>query len=274
MGVITDAHGTLGSPPLVYTLLMLRFPTQTGLDECIPMIQESLKREYPIYEKRVQQAIEVAQNRDGHQTISTITKPEYMFFDSERTKGVLVKEDRVVFHSNVYPSFDEFSSWFKDVAEAVVKALSISHYVGCGIRYIDALLPDYDSGESLDDYLKSSLQNFNVDDEGISGCIGSTQVYLYQTNYGSLTFKSYELFEDDICVPPDLNDTFSLLRPKGEKKKAPFAVLDFDHGYLAPDGTAVDFDLDELVVKIDEMHKVASEAFLQAINPDAIKRWK
>lgn len=274
MGVITNTHGELGNPPLVYTLLMLRFSPQTTLEERIPLIQESLKSAYPIYEKRVQQGIEVAHTRDG-QTIRTITTPEYLFFDSDRKKGVLIKEDRIIFHSTVYPNFDEFSSWFKDVAESVVSALSISHYLSCGIRYVDALVPDHASGESLGDYLHPSLLNFDLsDDDDISESIGSNQVNIYRTRFGAVTFKSYILFNEDACVPPDLRDLSSLLRMENEMRVAPFAVLDFDHGYTAPDGTAVSLDLDELVTKIDGMHTVTSNAFLKAINSDALGRWR
>lgn len=271
MGVITDTHGELENPPLVYTLLMLRFSIQTTLDERISKIQESLKHIYPIYEKRVQQGIEVIQSPDG-QTIRTIATPEYLFFDSERIKGVLLKEDRIIFHSSVYPSFDGFSSWFKEVAEPIVNILSISHYLGCGIRYIDALTPDYDSGEMLTDYLQPSLLNFEMDDA--SECIASNQVNVYRTGFGTVTFKSYIIFNEDVCVPPDLRDLSSLLRFQGEKKSAPFAVLDFDHAYAAPDGTAEKLDLNELITKIDDMHKVASYTFLKAINSGAIPRWK
>ncbi len=271
MGIITDKFGALENPPLVYTLLMLRFPTQTALRDRVTVIQESLKQVYPIYEKRVQQGIEVVKKPDG-QTISTISTPEFLFFDSSRTKGVLIKEDRIIFHSSVYPSFSEFSSWFKSVAESVVDALSISHYLGCGIRYIDALAPDHDSGESLADYLHPSLLPFDMENESISKCIASNQNSKYRTNFGTVVFNSHILFEDDTCIPPDLRDLSSLLRFENEKKAAPFAVLDFDHGYAAPDGTAVSLDLDDLVTKIDGMHKVASHVFIKSINNHALRR--
>lgn len=272
MGVITETHGELKSPPLVYTLLMLRFPVQTALDERISKIQEALKHIYPIYEKRVQQGIEVIQSNDG-QTIRTIALPEHMFFDSDRAKGVLLKEDRIIFHSSLYPNFEEFSSWFKEVAEPIVDILSISHYLGCGIRYIDALIPSSDTKESLTDYLQSSLLSFDMDD-GTSECISSNQVNVYKTSLGAVTFKSYILYKEDDCVPPDLRDLSSLLRFKSVNKKTPFAVLDFDHAYAAPDGTAEKLNLDRLIAKIDDMHNVASSAFLKAVNSDAIQEWK
>ncbi len=184
------------------------------------------------------------------------------------------KEDRIIFHSSVYPSFDEFSSWFKEVAEPIVNVFSISHYLGCGIRYIDALIPDYDSGEVLADYLQPSLLHFEMDDSDTSKCIGSNQVNVYRTDIGTVTFKSYIIFNEDGCVPPDLRDLSSLLRFQSKKKAAPFGILDFDHAYTAPDGTAEELDLNTLIVKIDDMHKVASYTFLKAIKSNAIRRWK
>ncbi|MCW8830939.1 MAG: TIGR04255 family protein [Gammaproteobacteria bacterium] len=273
MRIITDTHGELNNPPLVYTVLMVRFPTQTSLEERIPEVQDALKQVYPIYEKRVQQGIEIIRS-DDNQTVRTIDTPEFMFFDSARTKGVILKSDRIIFHSSVYPNFEEFSAWFKDVAGAVISILSISHYLSCGIRYIDAVVPDIASGESLEDYLQSSLLNFDICDNGIKKCLSSSQANVYESDIGVVRFNSYISFNEGVCVPPDLKDIAGLLRFEIVKSVAPFAILDFDHGYGAPDGTADELDLDKLVVQIDEMHTVASNAFLSAITENALGRWK
>lgn len=272
MGIITDTHGDIKNPPLVYTLFVLRFPIQTALDKHISAMQESLKHTYPIFDKRTQQGIEIVQTQ-GRQSFSTITKSEYLFFDEDRVRGIIIKEDRILFHSTVYPGFEEFSSWFRDVVQIVAKQLNISHYSGCGIRYIDNIIPDYGSGENLEDYLQKSLLQFDLNDRGIQKNISSIFVNTYASSHGVVAFKSYTLFSDDVGIPPDLQDTASLLRFKSDKITAPFAVLDFDHGYSAPDGTVDKLDLDKLVRKVDEMHNIASRAFLKALKSDAINRW-
>jgi len=272
MGIIADEYGKISNPPLVYTLAMLRFPLQSNLGERVSGLQESLKQNYPIFETRTQQGIEVVQSPD-RQSFSSTSKPEYLFFDENRSKGVLIAEDRVIFHSSEYPNFDVFSSWFKEVTQVVVDVLSLSHFSGCGIRYIDNIVPKYDEGESLSDYLQDSLLQFDLGDGDIARNISSVFVNVYKSNFGVVNFKSYTLANIDLCVPPELQDTASLLRFKSKVDEAPFATLDFDHVYTVPDGAVVKLDLDELVTMIDGMHRTASQAFLKAVKADAVRRW-
>lgn len=273
MGVIANKHGDLNNPPLMYTLFMLRFPIQTTLDDVIPSIQKQLKDEYPIYEKRIQQSIEIVQTKEG-QSFSTLATPEHLFFDGERKKGILIKHDRVVFHTVVYPSFEDFSACFMLATRAVVEGLTLSHFISIGLRYIDALIPDDEAGESLSDLLNPSLMSFDIEGEGISQTIASNQVNHYQTSEGVLVLKTNILFENDISIPPELLSLSNLLRFDAKDKSGPFAVLDFDHGFMAPDNTVNKLDLDTLVTKVDKMHDITSMAFLKAINENKIGKWK
>ena len=273
MGIIVDKHGNLSNHPLVYTLFMLRFPKQTTLDSVVPQIQESLKKDYPIYEPRSKQSIEIAQGPDG-QSFRTFTTTEHLFFDGERKKGFLVRDDRVVFHAATYPGFEEFSSWFMSVIRVVADVVALSHYESVGIRYIDAVIPNYSNNESLDDLLSSSLLHFEIEADGITQCVSSRQTSQYMTDEGLLTLKSNLLLETDISIPPELRDLSSLLRIEEKEKTGSFAVLDFDHGFVPPEGTVVELDLDALVTKVNKMHDITSRAFLEAINEDNIGRWK
>ena len=273
MGVIAEAHGDLKNHPLVYTLFMLRFPIQKILNDVVPSIQDALKKEYPIYEERIQQSIEIAQGKDG-QTISTAAVSEHLFFDSERKQGILIKNDRLVFHSPIYSGFEQFNSSFISVLEVVIKALSLTHYESLGIRYVDAIIPDYDKGESLDDLLQSSLLSFEFKNDDISSCLSSRQISHYQTEEGVLILKVNLLQGGEDSIPPDLRNLSSLLRFDEATKKGTFAVLDFDHGFTAPDNTVVEIDLDIIADKSSKMHDITSRAFLAVINEGKIGKWK
>jgi len=271
MGVIADKYGDLSNPPLVYTLFMLRFPIQTALDDAIPAIQAKLKAKYPIYDPRTQQSIEIIQSKEG-QSFRTTSTLEYLFFDSERKKGFLIKNDRIVFHTTVYPSFEDFSSCFMSVVSAVTEALTLSHFVSVGLRYIDTIVPD--DNESLGDLLSSSLMSFDIEDVGISKTIASNQINHYKTSEGVLVLKANILFENDLSIPPELRDLASFLIFNEQEKRYPFAVLDFDHGFTPPDDTVTKLDLDALNKKVSTMHDITSRAFLKAINENKVGKWK
>jgi len=273
MGVIAEKHGDLKNHPLVYTLFMLRFPIQASLDDAVPSIQNLLKKEYPIYEKRLQQSIEISQGKEG-QTISTNSIAEHLFFDSDRKKGLVIKNDRLVYHSPIYPGFEVFNHTFNFAVQVLIETLSLTHYVGLGIRYVDAIIPDYDNSESLKDLLKGSLLSFEVEDNEISKCVSSRQISQYETSEGMLVLKANLLSESDSSVPPELRDLSSLLRFDDKEKKGSFAVLDFDHGFVAPDNTAINIDLKEIAEKALKMHDITSRAFLASINEDSIGKWQ
>jgi uncharacterized protein (TIGR04255 family) len=271
MGIIADKFGQFDNPPVVFTLFMLRFSKQSSLEKRIPSIQEAFKPDYPIFDSRQKQGLEIVNRPDGGQILNATTLKEYLFFDENRSKGVLLKEDRVVFFTAVYPGFEDFSKWFTQATEIIVSKLNISHYEGLGIRYVDAIYPDYEKGESLSDYLNDFLLPFELPNmEGLE----SNQVNIYKSAHGRLVQKVFWIPNEDSCIPPDLRDLSSLLKLQVNNKPShPFVVLDFDHNYSAPDGTAVKLDMTELVSTVDKMHDATSEAFLESIEQSAIGKW-
>ncbi len=271
MGVIFDKYGPIANPPIVYSLVKLGYPTQTSLKEFIPSIQKELKAEYPIFDKRTKQGLEIIQRNDG-QTLNTIYTNEFLFFDSNRERGILLTEESIIFHSATYSNFKDFIQRFNAVVDIVTNVLGISHYTSLGIRQVDAILPDYAKNEELSNYIKQNLLPFEID--GLNK-ISSQQVNMYQTEYGPLIFKVHWRPGNDVCIPPDLRDLSDLLSTEREVIPRPFAILDFDHIFSVPNGKVEALDTEQLIKLANKMHDISSMAFLEAINEEyAIGQWK
>lgn len=270
MGEIANQFGDLENPPLVYTLFMLRYPEQLNLDDQVPAIQSVLKKLYPIYQHRDQQSISLTQRDDG-QSISTSTVREHLFFNEDKTRGFLLKKDRLLFHTCSYKNFDAFKDWVTQIVTKVLPILELSHYSAAGIRFIDAIEPQ--EGEEFSDILKEELLQLPLSSTNLS-LRGAQSTHLYQTQFGSLILKAYCLMGNAICVPPDIQDVALLLNFENPRRDRPFVVLDFDHNYAIPNDGVAPLDIESLMNEIEAMHDSTSLAFLDAIKTDTMDRWK
>lgn len=271
MGVIRDKYGDLHNPPVVYTLFALGFPTESTLESKIPEIQTALKSQYPIYDPIVSQSISVAQAKDGGQTISTDSQTDHYFFTDDRKSGVILKSDRVVCHTSFYKDFPSFSSELKFVLDVVVKVLELSHYRNVGIRYIDSIsAPRGDC--DLCDLLGPQMSPMPLDSDALE-CWHSSQSNFYKTSEGKLALRSFWMFEDADCIPPDLINSARLLYFDNLVREKPFVVLDCDHHY-SPEGERVEkLDVPALIDKVKVMHDASSSAFERAINIPLWQEW-
>lgn len=272
MGIIADRYGSFDNPPLVYTLFALGFPRETALDSAIPAIQRSLKSKYPIYEVRPSQSIEINQDGKGNQKISTTVENEHLFFCPNRETGIVLKPDKLVFHTVRYDGFPAFRGWLDGVLNTVIDTLEISVYRTVGIRYVDAISPPGDETK-LENSLNERLLPMQIEQVGLA-CKHAAQTHIYETDEGYILLKSYWLFENAPCIPPELEQSAQLLSFEEYNRKAPFVVLDFDHNYTCPNGKAADLNCNQLLEKIERMHDATSSAFICAINETAVKDWK
>lgn len=273
MGIIEDNFGKFQSEaPLVYTLFVLGFPQQSALDDKISLIQEKLKPVYPIFDTQVSQSVSIDHRDNSTPKVTTEDIKEYVFFNDKRTSGIILKRDRLTFHTSEYESFPQFVVVLRSIIEAISEALSIGHYNFIGIRHVDAIVPNSDS-ETLEDILNPNLMPFELLDGKTSKTSFSNQLHGCETEDGVLVLKTYHLFTDDLCIPPELQPASNMLNINNVRRSGPFAVLDFDHNYMVPNGAVEKLNIDSLLVKLDSMHKALSLAFINTLKEGVLKRW-
>lgn len=267
MGVITEKQGELANAPLVYTLFALVFPKQLSLAAKVNEIQAALKRVYPIYEEKQTQTVSVVQREQGApSSISTDFEREHLFFNDDRSAGVIVKPDRIVFHTADYKSFPVLRKDLKLVLSKVCDTLEITHYSSVGIRYVDVLNAEQGS---IDELLDSRLLAVDMKAAELDFKF-STQTSIYNSLEGTLYFKSSISQERGLCIPNELVGVARLLKLK-LKADGPFAILDFDHSYVVPNEAVAKLDVDQLLARVEKMHDFTSNAFICAVTGKAFK---
>lgn len=271
MGGIREKYGTLQSPPVIYSIFMLRFSQQHNIESKISEIQASLNAQYPIYEKRTVNNLEVQFANDGVQNvIQTTAENEHHFIDADRISAVLIKNDRIIFHTTLYPKdgFPAFSSWIFDSLIKIVETLNLTHYLSIGLRTIDVIEAQLDSQHS--DYLNANFIPLELENIGLI-LNESRQVFSYKTHLGILLLKSYFLRNAGNGIPSELDNLANVL--SHTKKFSDAVIIDTDH-LCSPEGLkATPFDVNELSDKMLAAHAISSSVFENTVTPKAFQKW-
>jgi uncharacterized protein (TIGR04255 family) len=273
VGIIEDKFGKFQSEaPLVYTLFVLGFPQESALDGKISLIQEKLKSVYPIFDTQVSQSFSINHRDNKAPKVTAEDIKEYVFFNDNRTSGIILKRDKLTFHTSEYESFPQFAAAIRLIIGVISQILSIGHYNFIGIRHVDAIVPS-SNNETLEDILNPRLMPFKLLNGTASKTSFSNQLHGSETEDGVLILKTYHLFTNDFCIPPELQPASNMLNIKNVRRSGPFAVLDFDHNYMVPNGAVEKLDIESLLVKLDSMHEALSLAFINTLKEGVLERW-
>lgn len=272
VGKIAERYGKFKESPVVYTIFVLGFPIQSSLHDKAAIFQDRMKSAgYPIFEPGSTEEVSI-EHTQGAGNTKVITKDikEYAYFNRDRTDGVILKEDKVIYHTSNYIDFPSFSKSVELILTVVKDVLDLDHYGFVGMRCIDAIMP---KDKDLNDILEPELLPFALHEESDNVNAISNQINGYNTTNGALYLKSYIHNSEAPCIPRDLFQSASRLSITEMMREGPFATLDFDHHYIVPNGKVEELDLSILIRKLTEMHDVLSLAFIKAIKEEVLIEW-
>lgn len=271
MGGIREKYGKLKSPPVIYSIFMLRFSQQHNIESKISDIQASLNAKYPIYEKRTVNNVEVRLANDGVQNVIQQTpENEHHFVDADRISAVLIKNDRIIFHTTSYPEdgFPAFSSWIFDSLVKIVDIINLTHYLSVGLRTIDVIEAPLDL--HFADYLNPHFVPLELQDIGLT-LNESLQVFSYKTDLGILLLKSYLLRSGGTGIPNELANLANFLSHAKQFSNA--VIIDTDH-LCSPEGLkAFPFEVAALKAKMLAAHDISSSVFEKTVTKKAFHKW-
>lgn len=275
MGTITDLYGTLSKAPVIYTLFMLKIPPEPQLESKLPVIRESLKDLYPLYEPASQKGLQIKVGSNGTNDLSTFIKQEHHFLNAEKTTGVVVTDDGVFLHTTEYVNFDDFSQKIKFVLTEMSAILNIKVYLAVGFRMIDVITPDKKGNFKA--YLKPRYLPHELDigtNHDLKWNSGD-QAFKYQTAFGQLIFKCHWSSGNvKFGIPADISNIALKLNHKEQFDGKAIVILDTDHVMFDKAGKAMLLSIDTLMRQVDSMHDIASSVFLDAVTKKAINIWR
>lgn len=252
---------------------MLRFPNQSDIQSKLPSLQERFKATFPLRESVIQHTISVVENsrEPSLNTINPVSIKETHFFDSEKKSGIIILEDRCIYHTVSYPKagFEEFSKSAAAAFLIVKDIFDLSYYISIGVRTIDVI--ECEIEEKFSDYLNAKFTP--LVNEGLDlNLYVSKQEYNFNTELGRLNLIVHYTPEADYGVPLEMQSMTDHLNL--EKKFEEAVVIDIDHMTENIKGTGIHFDIDEIMKKSKVLHDMSSDAFRKiVINDLAFKKW-
>lgn len=243
----------LNRQPLTLVLAEFRFSNVKKIGASIPDIQERLRKQYPLFEEKNEQLIEV--HSGGVKFGEGLSK--WTFTTADRTRSIVVDENRLVFFSTVYERFPGFKEQCISAIQVIEEIVSPSLLLRVGLRYNDSVVPDQD--ESLEQYIEAPW----IPPEPLrplsKGLVYHKEETVVGTDVGALSVRTI-IGKADIRVMPDLAGTAPVEINHDAPTDRITAILDFDHHWQAGK-ESVDFGAEQAGDVLGSLHTIAREAF-------------
>lgn len=253
----------LPKSPLVFVLGAIRFDPVLAIEDYIPGIQESLRKNgFPKVRTRMIPH-RIVKKEDS--TLLAEAKKQWEVHDSANRTSILVDQDALAVQTTAYSTYERLHELFELALGAVADSLEVNEVLRCGLRYIDIV--DCPDGDTITSWVQPELL-------GISG-FGEfdRQVGRSTTEFtgpdGSTVRIRANLVQQGVVLPPDLIPC-ELEFPESPVREQPFVMLDFDHfseSHFAYERKAT---LEHLAM----LHDGVDLAFRNSVTPHALDQWK
>lgn len=257
-----DDYRKLTNQPLCFVLAEFRFSTVMNIQKFIPELQEALRRQYPISDKKSEQAVHVQPGE-----IAMSTHDSWSFVSADKKSAVVIDQDRLICYTSEYSRFEGFSKACKQAIDALASIVEPSLILRIGLRYGD--LVKVDEGEKATD-LVDSYFTFPACIDGLGAAQRQSCEIFLSTNQGGLLIRTLYGVHN-LSYLPDIRGLPVTIDVDTEPTER--IVLDFDHIW-DPKGESFRFQTNEILEKLESLHKTSRAAFWKVTSEDARnKKW-
>jgi uncharacterized protein (TIGR04255 family) len=254
--------------PLVLVLAQLRFSPLAKMEEYIPAIQDTFRKEgFPYYSVKEGFGLEISTEGVKQNKLS-----QWFFETPDHRTSFLIDTGQVVFQTTAYQNFEHFMGQFLLLTEAVLQITKqdrLGILQRLGLRFINLI-----RGEDWRVYLKESFQGASssllIPDTQLFAQMTMGKVRLPEGKDSTFVLRLHQSKGGDV-LPPDLM-AFAPMVAKDSQDKSPSTIIDMDHfweGSLGPGA-----DQDSLATTFYALHDTIIEVFHQSvISEEAVKRW-
>lgn len=256
----------LHATPLVHVLAQVRFSRVFDMTARIPDIKTKLAADFPRYQESQIQNIIVVGQAEPSARIETAER--WDFLNATKTRGVVIAPDFLLLHTNLYDTFEQFSTMLEMVIGVVGDVAGSPFVERVGLRYVDLIQPN--DGESPGHYLKPGLVGYPVDEIpalGVKLSLSRTETRVV-TKVGQLSIRCFER-NDGTFLPPDLVPTV-LEYPTEPPRGIILTILDIDHSAT----TGFPFNRSQIMDLFAELHDGTDIAFRGAVTDHALAVWR
>jgi uncharacterized protein (TIGR04255 family) len=251
----------LQKSPLVLVLAQARIAPVLKMADYIDDIQERLRRGgLPRFSAEEDVQIQVSPTAVVQRT------PRWEFQSKDQTRGVVITQEFIAVQTTSYNVYDDFEKFFAEPLRVLGEIAEPSLVQRIGLRYVDLIRTE--PGQQLETYLKPGLHGLNAADIGARDMLARFEM-LARTDVGILRMRCLQA-NDGSCFPPDLSS--NTLRSAVAEDLQPgelVTMLDLDHFNNDP----MDYDPEQLVRCIGDLHDSLDRAFRAAVTEEALTAW-
>ncbi len=251
-----DRTGILPNSPLICCLASVRFTPWSLLSTKIGEIHEELRDVLPLIQQV--QMFPIGQTFQPQVENSTVSA-FWMILSADRSRGIQVTADQILFFSKRYERYSEFSAVIEKVLAAFFKRMKFLHATTLGVRYVDHIKPL--SGENADKYLHSALLPTKFD--GLEN-LGGGNFTSYGVNSSELRIRCNTL-PGTAVIPDDLLPLFQMAQLPGKalevsqlQKEEILLDMDTISSYPIPERME---SSSAILTKLGELHSIANNFF-------------
>lgn len=258
--------------PVYFTIAQVRHNPILRLGAYAPDVQDRMRKAgYPDFKQGVgiTLALTPAVGEEAQQQMPEVQRVErLMFFNTESTKGFIVEQNALSFHTTNYDTFETFSDEFMKGLGIVHECITLAHTERIGLRYLDAIVPP-NGEEGLPDYLAPGVLGLSSrlpEDVQVSHSFTETHIRTAECAILARTI----IQNGKLGFPMDL-------QPMGVKVADRFLAIDSVHAIVDTDASVEErrtFDLGTIEAQLKILRKGVGLAFDAAVTPLAIAAWK
>lgn len=255
--------------PVYFTIVQVRFNAILALDKFVPAIQDSLRKEYPVFQKIVQTQLNlnVPEQQGSQIDVPAERRLQYSFGNMERNSAFLLDDHSLSFQTTEYDVFSQFLDQFMVALQTVNEQVGgLSYTDRIGLRYLDHVRP--------------------LDNEKISQYIHGSMLGMIERSDGRIIHSFYETLVQHqvikimtrvvvqaggLAFPPDLQPASLKINERFIKNRTGlFATIDTD-GYTEEGGSP--FSLERVKDQLNAVHDKIIEAFRATVTDHAVSVW-
>lgn len=260
------------SAPVYFTIAQVRHNPVLRLGAYAPDIQDRMRKAgYADFKKGVAIAFALTPEvGDEAQAKSPEVQrvERLMFFNTESTKGFIVEQNALSFHTTEYDTFEAFAGEFMKGLGIVHEFVTLAHTERIGLRYLDAVVPP-NGEEGLPDYLVPGVLGLSSKLPAEAGVSVSTTETHIQTAECAVLARTI-IQAGQLGFPMDLQPIGVKIADRFQQINGVHAILDTDASIQA----RYVFDLDTIKAQLRTLRKGVGLAFDATVTPHALAAWK
>lgn len=256
--------------PVYFTIAQVRHNPVLRLGSYAPDIQDRMRKAgYPDFKKGVSMAFTLMAQGDNSQSHNPVVEQveRLMFFSSDSTRGFIVEQNALSFHTTEYDTFDTFADEFMKGLAIVHECVMLAHTERIGLRYLDAVVPP-NGEDGLQDFLAPGVLGLSSrlpGDVRVSHSFSETHI---QTA-GCAVLARTIIQAGPLGFPLDL-------QPIGVKIADRFREINGVHAIIDTDASIEGrhtFNLDTIKSQLKMVRQGIGLAFETIVTPLAVSTW-